>query len=112
VDVVRRLVAERFGVYMVRLDPTVGSEMRKTRPCVVLSPEEMHRNVLTVIVAPLTSTITGFPTRVRSTFDGKPGEIALDQMRALDHSRFGRRLGSVDAATAARLTDALADLFS
>jgi mRNA interferase MazF len=112
VDVVSRLVAERFAVHLVRLDPTVGAEMRKTRPCVVLSPEIMHRNVYTVIVAPMTGTITNFPTRVRSRFGGKTGEIALDQLRAVDFSRLGKRLGLVDPATAQALADALAELFA
>jgi mRNA interferase MazF len=112
VDVVSRIVAERFAVHLVRLDPTVGAEMRKTRPCVVVSPESMHRHVLTVIIAPLTGSITNFPTRVRSTFAGKPGEIALDQMRAVDFIRLGKRLGQLDAATAVALKKALADLFA
>lgn len=108
---VSRLIAERFAVYLVRLDPTVGAEMRKTRPCVVVSPEAMHRNVYTVIIAPMTGTLTGFPTRVRSTFDGRAGEIALDQMRAVDLVRIGKRLGRLDTATIRALTRALADLF-
>ena len=109
---VSRFVAERFAVYLVRLDPTVGAEMRKTRPCVVLSPEVMHQHVFTVIIAPLTGTVTNFPTRVGSTFAGKRGEIALDQMRAVDHSRLGKRLGRVDSNTALALTEALAELFA
>jgi mRNA interferase MazF len=111
-DVVSRFVAERFAVYLVRRDPTVGAEMRKTRPCVVLSPEVMHQNVYTVIIAPLTGTVTKFPTRVPSTFAGKAGEIALDQMRAVDVARFGKRLGRIDPATARALTRGLAELFA
>jgi mRNA interferase MazF len=86
--------------------------MRKTRPCVVLSPDAMHRNLFTVIIAPLTSTATRFPTRVPSTFAGKPGEIALDQMRAVDVTRFGKRLGRLDPGTVRVLKDALAELFA
>jgi mRNA interferase MazF len=112
VDVVSRIVAERFAVHLVRLDPTVGAEMRKTRPCVVVSPEVMHRHVFTVIIAPLTGTVTKFPTRVASTFGGKAGEIALDQMRAVDYSRLGKRLGRIDLGTARALKDALAELFA
>ncbi len=99
---VTRAIAEHFAVHLVGLDPTVGAEMRKVRPCVVVSPEQMHRNVYTVIIAPMTGTLTGFPTRVRSTFGGKPGEIALDQVRAVDFSRLGKRLGRLDAVTARR----------
>ena len=107
-----RLIAERFGVYLVRLDPAVGAEMRKTRPCVVVSPDEMHRNVHTILVAPMTSTLTAFPTRVRSTFGGTVGEIALDQLRAVDYLRVVKRLGRLDATTAQALTKALSVLFS
>jgi mRNA interferase MazF len=109
---VSRLVAERFAVYLVRLDPTIGAEMRKTRPCVVVSPEQMHRNLYTVVIAPMTATLTGFPTRVRSTFQGRPGEIALDQIRSVDYSRLGKRLGRVDAATARAVSERMVDLFS
>lgn len=108
---VSRLVAGRFDVHLVRLDPAVGAEMRKTRPCVVVSPEEMHRNLYTVIIVPMTGTSTGFPSRVRSTFDGKAGELALDQIRAVDVSRLGKRLGRLDTATARKLADALVELF-
>jgi len=110
--VVSRLTAERFAVYLVRLDPTVGAEIRKTRPCVVVSPDVMHRHVHTVIIAPLTGSITRFPTRVPSTFGGKSGEIALDQLRAVDASRLGRRLGRIDPATTHALTQSLAELFA
>lgn len=109
---VKRLVAVRFDVHLVRLDPAEGAEMRKTRPCVVVSPDPMHRNLYTVIVAPMTGTLTAFPTRVRTTFGGKSGEIALDQLRAVDVARLGRRLGRLDAATVRRLTDALSDFFA
>ena len=107
---VSRLIADRFDIYLVRLDPTVGAEMRKTRPCVVVSPNQVHRNVYTVIIVPMTGTMTGFPTRIRSTFGGRTGELALDQIRAVDFSRLGKRLGRLDAATARRLVDGLIDL--
>ena len=109
---VSRAIAERFAVHLVRLDPTIGAEMRKIRPCVVISPEDMHEILLTVIIAPMTGTQTAFPTRVPTMFAGRRGEIALDQLRAVDHSRLGKRLGRLDAATTALLKQALADLFS
>ena len=109
---VSRIIAGRFDVHLVQLDPAVGAEMRKTRPCVVVSPENMHRYVYTVLVAPMTGTTTRFPTRVPSRFSGRAGEIALDQLRAVDISRLGKRLGRLDAATARALTRALADLFA
>src|SRR5215217_5750671 len=94
------MVIERFGVYLVTLDPTVGAEIRKTRPCAVISPDEMNQVLRTVIVAPLTTSSLGFPSRVDSTFAGKRGEIALDQMRAVDKRRLVKRLGALDRATA------------
>lgn len=109
---VRRIVAERFAVYLVSLDPTVGAEMRKTRPCVVISPVEMHETLLTVIIAPMTTSITRMPTRVPTKFDGVRGEIALDQMRSVDYSRLRKHLGRVDEQTARRLLRDLATLFA
>jgi mRNA interferase MazF len=112
VDVVAELAPiERFSVYLVRLDPAVGAEMRKVRPCVIISPEISHRFLQTVIVAPLTTTLREYPTRVSSKFGGKPGEIALDQIRALDRSRLGKRLGKLDNATAARVVSTLLKMF-
>ena len=103
---------QRFDVYLVRLDPSIGVEMRKTRPCVVISPEVMHRFVRTVIVAPLTSRApSGYPTRVQTRFEGRPGEIALDQMRAIDQTRLMKRLGSLDAASAKAVTTVLVEMF-
>jgi len=102
----------RFDVYLVRLDPSVGAEMQKTRPCVVISPDIMHRFVRTVIIAPLTSRQrTDYPTRVRSRFDNHPGEIALDQMRAVDQTRLLKPLGTLDPADALALTAALLEMF-
>lgn len=109
---VARIIAERFAVHLVNLDPTFGVEMRKTRPCVVVSPEAMHRNVLTVIIAPLTTTITHFPTRLRSDFGGKEGEIALDQLRSIDARRLGKHLGHLSPDTGRQLLAILRMLFS
>jgi len=105
------VVIEKFGIYLAPLDPTVGVEMGKTRPVLVISPDEMSRTVRTVIIAPMTSTRKKFPYRVNCVVDGREGQIALDQMRALDRVRFIRRLGTLDKATAARVTATLAELF-
>jgi mRNA interferase MazF len=102
----------RFSVYFVRLDPTVGVEMRKIRPCVVISPETMHRFVRNVIIAPLTSEPKGYPTRVASHFQGRAGEIALDQMRSVDRMRLLKLIGHLDAANCNALTEALVEMFS
>ena len=102
----------RFEVYGVRLDPTHGSEIRKTRPCVVISPDEMNRHLRTVIVAPMTSQGRPYPSRVPVMFAATAGHIVLDQIRTVDRSRLVRRLGSLDEATARRVLDVLAALFA
>ena len=103
---------ERFSIYLVTLDPTIGAETAKTRPCVVLSPNELNRAVATVIIAPMTTVRRGWPTRVRVEFQGKRGEIALDQLRAVDKSRLVKRLGRLDNETAREALEALGELFA
>ena len=103
---------ERYDVWLVSLDPTKGAEIRKTRPCVVVSPNEMNRNIRTVIVAPMTSAIRAYPTRVAVTFEGKHGEIALDQLRTVDKSRLLRRLGALPKPAVQRLCNALVEMFA
>ena len=87
------VVVKRFEVYLVNLDPTVGSEIKKTRPCLIISPDEMNRFIRTVIVAPMTSKGTPYPTRVACKFRGQRGQIVLDQIRTVDKARLVRRLG-------------------
>lgn len=106
------MVVERFSVMLLRLDPTTGAETAKTRPCVVISPDELNRTVATVIVAPMTTVRRGWPTRVGVAFQGKTGEIALDQLRAVDRSRLVRRLGKLDSETANAVLDTLGELFA
>ena len=106
------MVTERFNIFLVRLDPTAGVETAKTRPCVVVSPDELNRAVATVIIAPMTTTRRGWPTRVEITFQGKTGEIALDQIRAVDKSRLGKRLGKLDSETADAVPATLGELFA
>jgi mRNA interferase MazF len=91
------MVAIRFDVLLVALDPTVGSEIRKTRPCLVISPDQINRHLQTILVAPMTTRGHAYPFRVRCRFQGKEGQIALDQMRAIDRSRIVRRLGTIAA---------------
>jgi mRNA interferase MazF len=106
------VVIERFAVYLVALGSNVGSEINKTRPCVVLSPEQLHRNLRTIIVAPMTTTLKRYPTRVPTHFAGKRGEIALDQIRAVDQSRLVKRLGSLRPTEAANVTQVLLEMFA
>lgn len=106
------LGVRRFDVYLVPLDPTVGSEMQKTRPCLIVSPDEANRHLATVIVAPMTSRGRPHPTRVACHFDAKDGLIVLDQMRTVDKTRLVRRLGRVTAAEQKMVLAALAELFA
>lgn len=101
---------KRFDVYLTQLDPTIGSEMKKTRPCVVISPDEIHF-LKTCIIAPLTSKIHGFPSRVLTVFNGIKGEIALDQLRSVDSSRLVKKIGSLSAVTAKEVIDVLLEMF-
>lgn len=102
----------RFDVYLVPLDPTVGSEIQKTRPCLVVSPDEANRHLATVIVAPMTSQGRSHPTRVPCRFDGKNGLIVLDQMRTVDKTRLVRRLGRVTATEQKAALATLAEMFA
>ena len=106
------VVASRFGVFLVALDPTRGSEIRKTRPCVVVSPDEMNRHLRTAIVAPMTTQGKAYPSRVPLEFQGKAGCVALDQIRTVDQRRFVKRLGALEAETAQRVMETLARMFA
>ena len=85
---------KRDEVWLIALGPTTGSEIQKTRPCVVVSPDEMNRHLGTIIIAPMTSAVRQYPTRVPIVHAGKPGEVVLDQLRAVDRSRLVRKLGN------------------
>ncbi len=106
------MVVQRFQVYLVRLDPTVGSELEKTRPGVVISPDEMNLHLRTVIIAPLTTKGHRYPTRVACTFQNKQGFVVLDQLRTVDKSRLVQYLGELAAPTQREVLDVLADLFA
>jgi len=90
------MVAKRFEVYLVNLDPTVGKEIKKTRPCLVISPDEMNQHIATVIVAPMTTKGRSYPTRVPCHFQGKEGQIVLDQIRTVDKARLVKKLGQIN----------------
>jgi mRNA interferase MazF len=106
------MVVKRFDVYLVNLDPTIGSEIKKTRPCLIISPDEMNRYIATVIVAPMTTKGRPYPTRVECRFQDNDGQIVLDQIRTIDKARLVRRLGSIDAQTQTEVLAALAELFA
>lgn len=98
-------------VWLTSLDPVLGSEIQKTRPCLVISPNEMNAQLRTAIVAPMTTADRPYPTRVPVMFRGKRGQIALDQLRAVDRQRLVRRLGSVAPATARAVSNRLVEMF-
>ena len=106
------MVISRFEVHLVALDPTIGSEIRKTRPCVVVSPDEMNHNIRTSIVAPMTTKGRAYPTRVPCRFGGKSGQVVLDQIRTVDQARLVKKLGRIDDRTAQRVLDVLQEMFA
>lgn len=106
------MVAKRFDVYLINLDPTVGHEIKKARPCVVVSPDEMNRHIATVIVAPMTTTKRNYPTRVDCRFQNKSAQIVLDQLRTLDRQRLLKRLGRVSKQTQKTVLQVLAEMFA
>lgn len=103
---------QRFDVWLVGLDPTQGSEIRKNRPCVIVSPDEMNRYLRTVIIAPMTSTQKPYPSRVNLSFQRKKGQVVLDQVRTIDRDRLLRRLGRISPARASELLSTLQEMFS
>src|SRR5262245_31853674 len=106
------LVANRFDVYLIILDPTIGREIKKTRPCVIISPDEMNRFINTVIVAPMSTKGKGYPTRVACKFRGKKGHVVLDQIRTVDKARLVRRLGRIDSTTQEDVLSVLGEMFA
>lgn len=106
------MVVKRFGVYLVNLDPTVGSEIKKMRPCLIISPDEMNRWIATVIVAPMTTRGRPYPTRVACRFQGKDGQVVLDQIRTVDKSRLLRELGTINEPAQKDVLAMLARMFA
>jgi mRNA interferase MazF len=102
----------RGDVYLVDLNPTKGAEIKKTRPAVIISPDEMNRTLKTVIIAPLTSTIRIFPFRTDCTFQRKKGQIALDQIRSLDKKRLIKKVGNFSSPKINNILEKLSIIFS
>jgi mRNA interferase MazF len=109
---VSRVLLGRGEVHLVRLDPTLGSEIRKTRPCLIVSPDELNHHLRTVIVAPMTTAGQAYPWRVACRFQGRNGFVALDQLRTVDSGRLVRRLGRLSAATATEVLNTLQEMFA
>ena len=106
------VVVNRFDVFLVSLDPTVGHEIKKTRPCLVISPDEMNHNISTVIIAPMTTKGKGYPTRIPCSFQGKRGQIVLDQIRTIDKDRLVKRLGTISRSAQKKVLDILQEMFA
>ena len=105
-------VVERFEICLVNLDPTVGSEIKKTRLCVVISPDEMNRFIRTVIIAPMTTKGRPYPTRVECRFEGKDGQVVLDQIRTVDKARLVKRMGKLSGAAQLKVLSGLSEMFA
>jgi len=106
------VVVSRFDICLVALDPTLGHEIQKTRPCVIISPDEINHADWTLIVAPLSSKLKNLPTRIPVEFAGKKGQVLLDQIRSIDPKRLVKRLGKVDSKTGNRILECLQEMFS
>lgn len=106
------MAINRFEVHLVNLDPTIGHEIQKTRPCVVISPDEMNHHIRTVIVAPMTTKGYSYPTRVRCTFQGKETQVVLDQIRTVDSTRLIKKLGKISEKTASGVLAVLNEMFA
>jgi mRNA interferase MazF len=106
------MVPRQDEVWLVVLDPAEGSEIQKTRPCLVISPDEMNLHLRTVIIAPMTTATRPYPTRVAVRFQGKRGQVALDQLRAVDRQRLVRMLGVLSAKTAQEVSATLLEMFA
>ncbi len=106
------MVVNRFDVFLVNLDPTIGSEIQKTRPCLVISPNEINHHIATVIVAPMTTKGQTYPTRVTCQFQGQNGQIVLDQIRTVDKTRLVKLLGQISVEEQKIVLDILAQMFA
>ena len=106
------MVVKRFEVFLINLDPTVGKEIKKTRPCLIISPDEMNKFLSTVIIAPMTTKGRSYPSRINCRFDGKEGQIILDQIRTIDKNRIIKKLGNLDKPTQREVLATLSELFS
>ena len=106
------MVIIRFDVYLINLDPTIGHEIQKTRPCLVISPDEMNHHISTVIVAPMTTMGRKYPSRITCSFQGKKGQIILDQIRTVDKRRLVKKLGTISRNAQEKTLQVLQEMFA
>ncbi|HEV8160201.1 MAG TPA: type II toxin-antitoxin system PemK/MazF family toxin [Pyrinomonadaceae bacterium] len=105
-------MVKRFEVYLVNLNPTIGVEIQKKRPCLIISPDQMNRNVKTAIIAPMTTKSRSFPTRIACEFEGKKGFVVLDQIRTVDKVRLMKKLGEIDDEIQVKVLEKLQEIFA
>ena len=106
------MVINRFDVFLVNLDPTVGHEIKKTRPCLIISPNEMNHNISTIIIAPMTTKGKNYPTRISCTFHGRNGQITLDQIRTIDKKRLVKKMGVISKTAQTKTLNVLQEIFA
>lgn len=105
-------IMQQFDVYLVRLDPTEGAEIKKTRPCVIISPDVMNKHLQTIIVAPMTTSTDKNPVRIECSFKGKKGLVKLDHIRSVSKIRLTKKLGKIDIAASTEIKSALQEMFA
>ncbi len=104
------MVINQYEVFLINLDPTVGKEIKKSRPCLVISPNEMNHNISTIIIAPMTTKSRNYPTRLNLQFKKKIGWIILDQIRTIDKSRIIKKLGAIESKTIKKVKEVLKEM--
>jgi len=104
------MVINQYEVWLINLDPTVGHEIKKTRPCLIISPNEMNQNIDTFIISPMTTKSHNYPTRIDLTFDGKKGWIMLDQIRAIDKQRLVKKIGKIEKETILKVKNIIKEM--
>ena len=105
------MIAQQYDVFIVNLDPTVGSEIKKTRPCVIISPDEMNKYLDTVVIAPITSQSKNYPTRVRIDLEGQENWVVIDQIRTIDKSRLTKKIGRLGQKETASIKHVIKETF-
>ncbi len=106
------MVVNRFEVHLVSLDPALGSAIKKTRPCLVISPDEMNHHIRTVVVVPMTTKGRPYPSRAPCRFQGRQGQVVLEQIRTVDKARLVRKLGRISKKTETSVLSVLGEMFA
>ncbi len=105
------MIVQQYDVFIVNLDPTVGSEIKKTRPCVIISPDEMNKYLDTVVIAPITSQSKNYPTRIRIDLEGQENWVVIDQIRTIDKSRLTKKVGRIGQKETASIKHVIKETF-